>query len=113
MREIPREDAGTNLVRKYREDCNVHTAAQCCSTTGVLTDVAYLDAKRTISVEEDGEMVDDAELSLRDVLTSVMVDGKPLIRVVAELNDSTVMVISATRPERNAALANICQCTAA
>ena len=56
-------------------------------------------------------MVDDVELSLRDVFTSVMAEGKPLIRVVAELDDSTVMVISATSPERDAALANICQCT--
>ena len=101
------------MVRRYREDCNVHTAAQCCITIGVLTGVVYLDAKRPISVKEDGEMADDAELSLRDVLTSVMVEGKPLIRVVAQLNDSTVMVISATSPERDAALANIYQCTAA
>ena len=54
-------------------------------------------------------MVDDVELFLRDVLTSVMAEGKPLIRVVAELDDSTVMVISVTSPERDAALANICQ----
>ena len=113
MREIPGEDAGTNLVKKFREDCNVHTAAQCCITTGVLTGVAYLDTKLTISVEEDGEMVDDVELSLRDVLTSAMAEGKPLFRVVVELDDSTVMVISATSPERDAFLANICQCTAA
>ena len=77
MREIPGEDAGTNLVRKYREDYNVHTAAQCCITAGVLEGVAYLD-----------------------------------VWVVAELNDSTVMVISATSRERGAFLANICQCTA-
>ena len=59
------------------------------------------------------EMADDVELSLRDVLMSVVVEGKPLIRVVAELNDSTVMVVSATSPERDAFLENICQCTAA
>ena len=112
MREIPGEDTGTNSVKKFREDCNVHTTAQCCITAGVLTGVAYLDAKLTISVKEDGEMVNDVELSLRDVLTSVMTEGKPLIRVVAELDDSTMMVISATIPERDAALANICQCTA-
>ena len=58
-------------------------------------------------------MVDDVELSLMGVLTSAVVEGKPLIPVVAELNDSTVMVISATIPERDAFLANICQCTAA
>ena len=98
MRDIPGEDAGTNLVKKFREDCNVHTAAQCCITTGVLTGVAYLDAKLAISVEEDGEMVDDVELSLRNVLTSVKIEGKPLIRVVAELDESTVMVISAALP---------------
>ena len=57
MREIPGEDAGTNLVRKYREDYNVHTAAQCCITAGVLEGVAYLDAKRTFSVKEEGEVV--------------------------------------------------------
>ena len=33
MREIPGENAGTNLVKKFREDCNVHTAAQYCITT--------------------------------------------------------------------------------
>ena len=57
-------------------------------------------------------MVDDEELSLRDVLKSVMAEGKPPIRVVAEIDDSTVMVMSATSPDRGAALANICQCTA-
>ena len=113
MREIPREDAGTNSVKKFRENCNAHTTAQCCITTGVLTGVAYLDDKLTISVEEDCEVVDDVELSLRDVLTSVMAEGKPLIRMVAESDDSTVMVISVTSSERDAALANICQCTAA
>ena len=101
------------MVRKYREDCNVHTAAQCCITTGVLAGVAYLDAKRTLSVEEDGKMVVDVELSLRNVLTSAMVEGKPRIRVVVELNESTVMVVSATSPEGDALLENIYQYTAA
>ena len=113
IREIPEEDAGTNSVKRYREDCDVHTAAQCCITTGVLAGVAYLDAKRTITVEDDDGMVDDVELSLRDVLAGVELEGKPLIRVVAELNDSTVMVVSATSPERDALLENICQYIAA
>ena len=66
IREILAEDAMTSSVRKYREDRNVHTAAQCCITAGVLAGVAYLDAKSTISVENDDKMVDDVKLSLRD-----------------------------------------------
>ena len=37
-------------------------------------------------------MVDEAEMCLRDVLTGVMVEGKPLIRAVAEIDASTVML---------------------
>ena len=113
VREIPGEDAGTTSVKKFREDCNVHTTAQCCITTGTLTGVAYLDTKLVISHEKDDKMVDEAEMCLRDVLTDVMVEGKPLIRVVAEVDASTAMVISATSADRDAALANTRQYTAA
>ena len=66
--EIPGEDAGTTSVKKFREDCNVHTAAQCCIKTGTLTGVALLDAKIVISLEKADKMMDEAGICLRDVL---------------------------------------------
>ena len=57
-------------------------------------------------------MVDEVEMCLRDVLMGVKVDGEPLIRVVAKVDASTVMVISVTGAGRDAALANISQYTA-
>ena len=111
LREIPGDDAGADTIKKFKEDCDVHTASQCCITTGTLTGVVNLDVKLPFSIEDKDKMSDTEELSLRDILMDVKVEGKQLIRVLANVDASTVLAISATSVGRDAALANICQYT--
>jgi len=110
-REIPGDEAGPNTVKKFKEDYDVHTASQCCITTGTLTGVVNLDVKLPFSIEDEDKMIDTEEMSLRDILMDVKVEGKQLIRVLANVDVSTAPAISATSEDRDAALANICQYT--
>ena len=114
-REIPRADIGAATIKskRFKEDCDIHTASQCCITTRVLTGAAYLDVKLAISIENDDKMVDEVEMRLRDILMDVEVEGKSLIQVAADVDANMVLVISATGADRDAGLANMCQYTAA
>ena len=98
-------------LKKFKGDCDVYTASQCCITTGTLMGVLNLDIKLPFSIKDEDEMADVKEMSLRDVLMDVKVDGKPPIRVLADVDASTVLAISATGADRDAALENICQYT--
>ena len=107
--EIPGDDAGTATVKKFKGDCDIETISQCCITTDTLTGNANLDVKMGFSIKEDNKIVDKVKMSLRDILMNVEVEGKPLIRLVADVDATTALVISATGADRDAALANICQ----
>ena len=78
---VPGDNTGTTTSKRFKENCIVHLAPQCCARTGTLTGVAYLDVPLGFSTKKDGNHVSVEMRSLKDVLMDVDVGGKLLIGV--------------------------------